>query len=57
MEKLKFTLKSEDETIINREESYYIKDNVIKFKIDIAMFIFWMYNCKCEQILIKEMRS
>ena len=29
----------------------------IKFKIDIAMFIFWMYNCKCEQILIKEMRS
>ena len=38
MKKLKFTLKSEDETIINREESYYIKDNVIKFKIDSIIF-------------------
>ena len=38
MEKLKFTLKSEEETIINREESYYIKDNVIKFKIDKTLY-------------------
>ena len=34
MEKLKFILQSDGVDAINREVNYYIKDNVIKFKID-----------------------
>lgn len=61
MEKLKFTLKSEDETIINREESYYIKDNVIKFKIDSIIFEYDIDNDKLtkkdENILIMDFKN
>ena len=38
MEKLKFILQSDGVDAINREVNYYIKDNVIKFKIDKTLY-------------------
>ena len=38
MEKLKFVLQSDGVDAINREVNYYIKDNVIKFKIDKTLY-------------------
>ena len=38
MEKLKFILQSDGVDAINREVNYYMKDNVIKFKIDKTLY-------------------
>ena len=38
MEKLKFVLQSDGVDAINREVNYYIKDNVIKFKIEKTLY-------------------
>ena len=44
METLKFKLISNKETLINESTSYYIKDNIINFKINDELYSYNLEN-------------